>query len=94
LGQRQDFDIRLVQLSAMRKVSIGYQVVVSFENMGERNINRIDFEKIDGKWYLKDMRNEQPGAQTGGLGAFQAPGRTDLGEQKAVRRQDCIGDGR
>lgn len=62
----QDFDLRRVELIGKAQSGDRYRVVVSFENMGERNVNRVDFEKRRGKWYLADIRNEQPGSRTEG----------------------------
>ncbi len=62
----QDFELRGVELIGNAQSVNRYRVAVSFENMGERNVNRVDFEKRRGKWYLADIRNEQPGSRTGG----------------------------
>jgi hypothetical protein len=62
----QDFELGSVKLISTAQGPDRRRVVASFDNMGERNVNRVDFEKRGGKWYLTDIQNEQPDDDSGG----------------------------
>lgn len=63
----QDPDIRNLQIRQEEVFGRDDRrvIVAEFSNGGSPNINRFYFERVGGRWFLDDVRNETPGENGG-----------------------------